>query len=68
MRALILAGAALLAVLAPSLATAATPVPAARLVPITAASYPFGAADHQLRPENLAAAGYVEEEYIVVDV
>ena len=65
MRALILAGAALLAVLAPSLATAATPVPAARLVPITAASYPFGAADHQLRPENLAAAGYVEEEYIV---
>ncbi|MEO5834387.1 MAG: alpha/beta hydrolase domain-containing protein [Nakamurella sp.] len=31
----------------------------------TATSYPFGAADHTRIPENLAAIGYVEEEYFV---
>lgn len=34
-------------------------------LPATAESYPFGAADHQLVPEDLAAKGYVEEEYLV---
>ncbi len=34
-------------------------------IPATAASYPFGAADHTRIPENLAAIGYVEEEYFV---
>ncbi len=28
-------------------------------------SYPFGAADHQLVPQNLSKLGYVEEEYLV---
>lgn len=32
-------------------------------VAATASSYPFGAADHTLVPEDLAAQGYVEEEY-----
>lgn len=31
----------------------------------TAKSYPFGAADHTRIPENLAAIGYVEEEYFI---
>ena len=34
-------------------------------LPVSAASYPFGAADHQLVPQNLARHGYVEEEYLV---
>ncbi|MBC7289708.1 MAG: hypothetical protein H5T83_00045 [Actinotalea sp.] len=34
-------------------------------LPVTADSYPFGAADHQLVPQDLAKAGYVEEEYLV---
>lgn len=32
---------------------------------ITADSYPFGAANHQLVPEDLSRQGYVEEEYLV---
>src|SRR5262245_61713109 len=32
-------------------------------LPASAASYPFGAADHQLKPQNLAEDGYVEEEF-----
>ncbi|HEV8153035.1 MAG TPA: alpha/beta hydrolase domain-containing protein [Solirubrobacteraceae bacterium] len=31
----------------------------------TAGSYPFGAADHQRRPQRLGRVGYVEEEYLV---
>ena len=47
-------------------ATAKTPLPqVAGPLPVSATSYPFGAADHQLRPQNLAAHGYVEEEYLV---
>jgi hypothetical protein len=47
-------------------ARAATPIPhVTGPLPATAQSYPFGAADHQLRPEDLAASGYVEEEYLV---
>lgn len=34
-------------------------------VPVTAQSYPFAAADHQMTPFDLAAAGYVEEEYFI---
>jgi hypothetical protein len=34
-------------------------------VPVTAASYPFAAADHTMTPFDLAAAGYVEEEFFV---
>jgi len=34
-------------------------------IPVTAASYPFAAADHTMTPFDLAAAGYVEEEFIL---
>jgi hypothetical protein len=34
-------------------------------LPVTAESYPFGAADHQLVPQDLSKLGYVEEEYLV---
>src|SRR5438270_2309497 len=34
-------------------------------LPVSANSYPFGAADHQLVPEDLGRQGYVEEEYLV---
>ncbi len=34
-------------------------------IEVTATSYPFGAANHTRIPENLAAIGYVEEEYFV---
>jgi hypothetical protein len=37
-------------------------------IPVTTSpvvSYPFGAADHTLAPEDLSRVGYVEEEYLV---
>jgi len=34
-------------------------------LPVTATSYPFGAADHTLVPEDLSEVGYVEDEYLV---
>ena len=34
-------------------------------LPVTAQSYPFGAADHQLVPQNLAREHYTEREYLV---
>jgi Alpha/beta hydrolase domain len=34
-------------------------------LPVTADSYPFGAAAHERTPENLRKIGYVEEEYLV---
>src|SRR5215207_5591476 len=34
-------------------------------LPVSVDSYPFGAADHQLVPQDLARRGYVEEEYLV---
>lgn len=47
-------------------AIAATPVPAARWpLAVTAASYPFGAADHTLTPEDLKREGYIEEEFLI---
>lgn len=33
-------------------------------LPISATSYPFGAADHTRTPSDLKAAGYVEEEFL----
>jgi hypothetical protein len=32
---------------------------------VSATSYPFGAADHTLVPEDLSKVGYVEDEYLV---
>jgi hypothetical protein len=47
-------------------ASARTPIPrVSGPLPVSAASYPFGAADHQLVPQRLARVGYVEEEYLV---
>ena len=37
-------------------------------LPVTATSYPFGAADHTLVPEDLSKVGYVEDEYLVVEI
>lgn len=49
---------------APLAAHAGTPLPSITgPVPATASSYPFGAADHTLRPEKLSRHGYVEEEF-----
>ena len=43
-----------------------TPIPmASGPLTSTATSYPFGAADHQAVPENLAKVGYLEKEYLV---
>ena len=47
-------------------AAGATPQPRVTgPLPVSAASYPFGAADHQLVPQDLRRRGYVEEEYLV---
>jgi hypothetical protein len=46
--------------------TAPTPLPTVvGPLPVSADSYPFGAADHELVPEDLSKVGYVEEEYLV---
>ncbi|MDT0164874.1 alpha/beta hydrolase domain-containing protein [Actinotalea sp. AC32] len=37
-------------------------------LPVSETSYPFGAADHQLVPQDLDKLGYVEEEYLVSGV
>ena len=43
----------------------ATPVPQVTgPLPVTAGSYPFGAADHQQVPQDLRKVGYVEEEFL----
>ncbi|WP_408033352.1 alpha/beta hydrolase domain-containing protein [Tersicoccus phoenicis] len=47
---------------------AGAPVTSSRItdpIRVTTTSYPFGAANHTRIPENLAAIGYVEEEYFV---
>lgn len=44
---------------------AGTPAPRAKLIPATADSYPFGAANHTRIPEDLAKIGYVEEEFLL---
>ena len=56
--------AALLAVAAA--AAAATPIPKVTgPIAVTASSHPFGGAQWQLQPQDLADHGYVEEEYLV---
>jgi len=47
-------------------AHAATPVPKVTgPLPVTATSYPFGAADHTMVPQNLKSLGYIEEEFLI---
>jgi hypothetical protein len=47
-------------------AAAATPVPKVTgPIPVTAKSYPFGAADHTLVPQDLKRLGYIEEEFLI---
>ena len=44
---------------------AATPLPVVHgPLPVTADSYPFGAADHTRVPTDLKKTGYVEEEFL----
>lgn len=53
-------------ILSPISAAGTTPVPnVVGPLAVTADSYPFGAADHQLVPQDLRRDGYVEEEYLV---
>jgi hypothetical protein len=67
-----LAGIALFAALgvaspaAASSGGAGTPLPhVTGPLAVSATSYPFGAADHTLVPEDLGRVGYVEDEYLV---
>jgi hypothetical protein len=47
-------------------ASPATPVPRVKgPLPVSATSYPFGAADHTLMPQDLKRMGYVEEEFLI---
>jgi hypothetical protein len=47
-------------------AIAATPLPKVQgPLPVTATSYPFGAADHAMMPEDLKREGYIEEEFLI---
>jgi hypothetical protein len=56
----------LVALAAPATGGAATPLPhVTGPIPVTADSHPFGAAEHQLVPEDLRKDGFVEEEYLV---
>ncbi|MFN2195288.1 MAG: alpha/beta hydrolase domain-containing protein [Anaerolineales bacterium] len=46
--------------------SAPTPVPTVvGPLPVSEDSYPFGAADHEMVPEDLSSVGYLEEEYLV---
>src|SRR4051794_10942924 len=57
---------ALLAVLVATAAASAAPIPeVVGPLPATASSHPFGGAPWQLQPQDLAAHGYVEEEYLI---
>jgi hypothetical protein len=49
----------------PPAASTPVPVPITTLVPVTADSFPLGAADHLNVPEDLSKVGYIEEEYFV---
>lgn len=62
----VLASALLALCLAAGPASATTPLPRVTgPLPVSEESYPFGAADHQLVPQDLAELGYVEEEFVV---
>lgn len=44
----------------------ATPIPHIKgPLPVSEASYPFGAADHTLMPQDLGKMGYIEEEFLI---
>jgi hypothetical protein len=56
----------LMALLNPTSVQAAASIPAVKgPIPVTAASYPFGAAFRTNAPQDLSQIGYVEEEYLV---
>src|SRR3954469_5772762 len=62
----VIAMCAALGVVCSSAAAEATPLPhVTGPLPVTATSYPFGAADHTLVPEDLSKVGYVEDEFLV---
>src|ERR1051325_4968789 len=47
-------------------AIAATPLPKViGPIAVTATSYPFGAADHTVIPQDLKSLGYLEEEFLI---
>ena len=54
-----------IACLSPAAATATQVPKATGPLPVTATSYPFGAADHQMVPQDLRREGYVENEYFL---
>jgi hypothetical protein len=56
----------LMALLSPISVQAAASIPAVKgPIPETADSYPFGAANRTMAPQDLSRFGYVEEEYLV---
>ena len=56
----------LMALLTPISVQAAASIPAVKgPIPVTADSYPFGAANRTIAPQDLSQFGYVEEEYLV---
>lgn len=64
--ALVLVSAFVALLLSGAPASAAIPLPTVvGPLPVTDESYPFGAAAHQLVPQDLSKSGYVEEEYLV---
>jgi hypothetical protein len=64
--ALTLVPALVIMLVAAAAAAAATPIPqVAGPLAVTGSSHPFGGAAWQMRPQDLAAGGYVEEEYRV---
>jgi Alpha/beta hydrolase domain len=64
--ALALASALVGLLVAAAVAGAATPIPqVSGPLPASESSHPFGGAAWQMQPQDLAAQGYVEEEYLV---
>ena len=56
----------LVALLNPVFVLGAASIPAVKgPISVTADSYPFGAANRTIAPQDLAGVGYVEEEYLV---
>jgi hypothetical protein len=57
---------AAVAVVGPIAALGAAPIPEVTgPIPVTADSYPFGAANRTTVPQDLSRSGYVEEEYFM---